>query len=201
MSATSNMQDVFGFADRSRWVPGAVFSVDGRHRYALWRPIQHRVRDVVALDDFARVLFLMLNPSTADEFANDPTVARCVDYADRWGFGGLWVANLFSWRGTDPMSLVHALEAGHDPSGGEANEGAIASLANDAKLVICAWGNGPGRRVFERKLEKRARAVVAKLRLAGVPTFCLGEPTGKGHPNHPLYLRRDIERRPFAYAV
>src|SRR3954469_17706712 len=85
---------------------GARFSADGLYRYALWR-----VWDA----DRGLCNFLMLNPSTADETVNDPTVARCARRARSWGYGGLVVTNLFAFRATDPSGL----RAAPDPVGPE----------------------------------------------------------------------------------
>jgi hypothetical protein len=71
---------------------GAAFSACRRYRYRLWRMWDRR----------PHCCFVMLNPSTADELANDPTVERCERRARAWGYGGLEVANVFAWRSTDP---------------------------------------------------------------------------------------------------
>jgi hypothetical protein len=90
---------------------GARFSIDRRYRYALWRVWDH---------DENLYNFLLLNPSSADEATNDPTIERCERRARRWGFGGLIVTNLFALCATDPAGL-HRIT---DPIGPE-NDAAI----------------------------------------------------------------------------
>src|SRR5919198_2795389 len=106
---------------------GAVFSRCRRWRYLLWRRW-----------DAARPVanFLMLNPSTADEFKLDPSCTRARLYAQRWGFGALIVTNLFGWRATDPEEM----KAVRDPVGG-GNDRAIVRAARESAIVVCAWGN------------------------------------------------------------
>ena len=135
---------------------GARFSRCRRWRYLLWRRW-----------DAARPVanFLMLNPSTADEFKLDPSCTRARNYAGRWGYGALIVTNIFGWRSTDPAALKKV----DDPIG-QGNDAAILKAAREAKLVVCAWGNhgghlGRGEEVLEinradlelwRKLVKEA---------------------------------------------
>src|SRR5437660_2624361 len=106
---------------------GAVFSRCRRWRYLLWRRW-----------DAARpsANFLMLNPSTADEYRLDPSCTRARRYAERWGYGALIVTNLFGWRATDPDEM----KAAREPVG-RANDGAILSAARESRIVVCAWGN------------------------------------------------------------
>src|SRR3954453_12830581 len=106
---------------------GASFSSCRRWRYLLWRRW-----------DAARPVanFLMLNPSTADEFRLDPSCTRARVYAEHWGFGALIVTNIFAWRATDPRDMKGVSEPV-----GRANDRAILRAAREAKLVVCAWGN------------------------------------------------------------
>lgn len=143
---------------------GAKFSKCRRWRYLLWR----------CWDPAKPVAnFLMLNPSTADEFQLDPSCTRARNYAERWGYGSLIVTNVFGWRSTDPA----ALKAVKDPVG-RGNNAAIVQAAREADLVVCAWGN------HALHLE-RAQKVVELLR--GVPLHFL-RMNGGGQPAHPLYL-------------
>jgi hypothetical protein len=155
---------------------GAEFSLDRTYRYALWRTWSRQGRSA---------LFVMLNPSTADETQNDPTIRRCIAFARRWGYGSLTVCNLFALRSTDPAALYsHA-----DPVGPD-NDEVIAGHANGAGIVIAAWG-------VHGALRGRGRTVAEELEGAGCPVFCLGT-TKDGHPRHPLYLRGDVEPVRFA---
>ena len=121
------------------------------------------------------LLFVMLNPSTATEVQNDPTVERCERRARALGFGGFAVANIFAFRATDPR----VMRAAADPVGPE-NNAAILALAGAADRVLCAWGN-------HGALLGRGAAVAALLRLQGADLFHLGL-TQAGAPKHPLYI-------------
>lgn len=121
--------------------------------------------------------FLMLNPSTADETASDPTVTRCLGFARRWGYGTLIVTNIFAYRSTDPRGLLTT----PDPVGPD-NDAAIVDVAGRADRVIAAWG-------VHGALANRERAVLRLLKPVRWP-LCLGRTKG-GHPRHPLYVRAD----------
>jgi len=122
-----------------------------------------------------RVNFVMLNPSTATEVQNDPTVERCERRARTLGFGAFQVTNIFAYRATDPREMrAHA-----DPIGA-ANDGAITTAANWAHQVICAWGT-------HGEHLARGAAVEEILRSSKQPLFHLGL-SKAGHPKHPLYL-------------
>lgn len=127
-----------------------------------------------------RALFIMLNPSTATEIQNDPTVERCERRARTLGFGAFRVTNIFAWRDTDPK----ALRRSPDPIG-PGNDAAIRDSAanwirdrNDR--IIAAWGT------HGAYLDRGAQ-VTAILRQTGAPLHVLGL-TQAGHPQHPLYL-------------
>lgn len=133
------------------------------------------------------LMFLMLNPSTADEAVNDPTVARCENRAKLLGYSGLTVCNLFAFRATDPEDM----KAAADPVG-PGNDQAILSEADLAGKIICGWGVHGGYR-------GRSAEVVSMLRAAGHSLFCLGM-TSSGEPGHPLYLPYSMEPRPFTFS-
>ena len=144
----------------------AVYSECARYRYALtrvWDPAGEKA------------LFVMLNPSTATEVQNDPTVERCERRARTLGFGGFRVTNIFAWRDTDPRKM----RAAPDPVGPD-NDAAIRAGADWADRVICAWGS------HGAHLDRGA-AVEALLRATGAPLEHLGL-TKHGHPRHPLYI-------------
>ena len=147
----------------------AVYSDCEAYRYALTRVWGAGMR---------RVCFVMLNPSTATEFQNDPTVQRCEQRARTLGFDGFAVANIFGYRATDPK----VMRAVADPVG-VGNDAAILRLAGWAGTVICAWGTH-GRHLG------RGAAVEVALRAAGHPLQHLGLTKG-GQPKHPLYIGYD----------
>ena len=154
---------------------GAVFTPCKRYRYRLWRTWDATKKPIV---------FLMLNPSIADENQNDPTVERCQRRAMAWGYGGLQVVNIFALVSTDPQGLY----ACDDPVGPE-NNAAILEAVKDAGMVVCAWGTH-GEHV------NRAREVVELLKAAGISPQCLGQ-NADGSPKHPLYVSYGIS--PMAY--
>lgn len=147
--------------------------LDGRYRYLLWR----RWAEADSL------LFIMLNPSTADAAQDDPTIRRCIGFARRWGFGGVEVVNLFAWRATLPRELAKA----RDPVGPH-NDRAISLAVARSRAVIAAWG-------VHGALGDRD-AQVAQL-LAATRLRCLGL-TRDGAPRHPLYVAGNVRAADFA---
>jgi len=153
----------------------AIFSEDRRHRYTLARI----VRDTDPERD-STVLFVCLNPSTADEVRDDPTVRRCVGYAKRWGFSRLVVCNIFALRSTDPRTLY-----GHPEPIGPDNDRHLLGEALRADRVVAAWGIHGGYKL-------RGATVLQMLLELKRDVQMLGQ-TKDGHPRHPLYLRADTE--------
>lgn len=154
----------------------ATFSPCRTYRYSLTRVWD---RDAPACG------FVLLNPSTADETANDPTITRCIGFARRWGFGSLLAVNIFALRSTDPKGLKRV-----DDPVGPGNDRAIKRLIRNADLVVAAWG-GHG-----RYLDRGAR-VRAMLPDDAV---CLGV-NADGAPKHPLYLKNSTKPRPLPTLV
>jgi hypothetical protein len=153
---------------------GAVISDCGVYRYRLWRYWDQ---------DRPRCNFLMLNPSTANEVDNDPTVSKCIRYARSWGYGGIIVSNLFALRSTDPA----ALGSYPDPVGPE-DDDQILLAAWSCSIVVAAWGAHPG-------IEGRVRDVRRLLADTGISLHCLTLTKG-GHPGHPLFLRGGLRPVP-----
>lgn len=152
---------------------GAVFSPCGKYRYRLWRSWA---------SGSGTVNFLMLNPSTADESANDPTVERCEQRARAWGFSRLIVTNLFAWRDTSP----EAMKAAAEPVGA-GNDAAILEAARESDRVICAWG--------VHGLHLGRSAAVLQM-LACIDLWAL-RLTSEGQPSHPLYLAYGLQPIPY----
>ena len=121
------------------------------------------------------LVFIGLNPSTADAKRDDPTIRRCVSFARRDGYGGIIMLNLFAYRATDPK----VLSAVDDPVG-EQNDQTIRDLCKN-RTVVLAWGNESNAFVRER-----AAAVIKMLYPPSL--ICLGK-TKNGSPRHPLYVR------------
>ena len=151
---------------------GAVFSPDRIYRYRLTRD---------GAMGGSTCLFIMLNPSTADEKVDDPTIRRCMAYAARWGHARLEVVNLFALRATNPMQL--RLFRG-DPVGPD-NDRHIMEAVQDADIVIAAWGQ-------HGKLLGRAGEVRQMALNMRRPLYCLRR-SRDGQPAHPLYLPGDLE--------
>ena len=124
-------------------------------------------------------MFIGLNPSTADETEDDPTLNRCIKYAKSWGYGGVCMANLFSYRATDPENMLSAT----DPVGKD-NDRWLIKLSDQAGLVVAAWGNTGsymGRSEQVRKL---------------VPNLHCLKINKSGEPAHPLYQKATLQPVP-----
>lgn len=146
----------------------ASFDPTRTYRYSLWREWD---------GDGQRLVFIMLNPSTADADTNDPTIRRCLRFAQAWDYGSMEVVNLFAYRTPSPNDL----RAVPDPVGAE-NDRYLAAAAAQADCIVMAWGNWGS-------LHQRDRAVYQLL--AHYPNvYCLGT-NQSGQPRHPLYLKRD----------
>lgn len=126
----------------------------------------------------------MLNPSTANEAINDPTVERCERRARAMGFGRMDIINLFALRSTDPAGLYEC----PDPVGPE-NDAAILAACRQSRAVVCAWGE-------HGKHENRSSVVRQLLADAGVTTLAL-QVNQSGEPKHPLYVAYSVEPTPY----
>lgn len=147
---------------------GAIFSEDRRYRYVLWR----------SWDDMFfspckgnYVMFVGLNPSTATETLDDPTIRKCIGFAKRWGYSRLCMTNLFAFRATDPRVMM-----GESKPVGDENDRWLSACAREAAIIVAAWGT---------KGEFLGRDEEVKKLLPGLR--CLRK-TKAGHPEHPLYV-------------
>ncbi len=155
----------------------AIYSDCGRYRYSLtrtWKPSGRRA------------LYVMLNPSTATEVRNDPTVERCERRSRSAGFGAFRVCNIFAWRSTDPAELRIA----SDPVGPD-NDAMISASCRWADWILCAWGN-------HGTILDRGAAAERLLREAG-PTLHHFGITKQGHPRHPLYVSYTTRAKPWTH--
>ena len=151
----------------------AEISPCGRYRYSLvrsWNPAGKRV------------CFVMLNPSVADAAIDDPTLKAILAMARALGFGSLVVVNLFAWRETDSTKLAGVAEPV-----GPLNDAAILAAAAESALVVCAWGT-------KGDLLGRDRVVYGMLASRMPQALRM---TKMGHPEHPLYIPRDVSPVPF----
>lgn len=154
----------------------AEFSGCRRYRYALWR----EWTDLLGSAETGYVMFVGLNPSTADETNDDPTITRCINFARSWGYSGLCMTNLFAFRATLPADMI----AHPDPVGPE-NDARLIQYAKNARLVVAAWG-AHGAHLGRDAAVRRLLPNLHYLRL-----------TRDGHPGHPLYLPRILKPLPF----
>jgi len=151
---------------------GAYFSPDRIYRYVLWR-IWDKSKPAI--------MFIGLNPSTADESLNDPTITRCLGFSKSWGYGSLYMLNLFAFRATDPNDMKST-----SMPIGEENLKYLIQYAKTVDQIICAWGNH-GSYLNQSKiildLFRKDESLFTKLYY-----FKLSQ---KGEPVHPLYQSAD----------
>lgn len=129
--------------------------------------------------------FVCLNPSVASADVTDPTITRCIGFAQSWGHAALDVVNLFAWRSTDP----HGLDV-DDPVGPD-NDAAIIEATATADLIVLAWGAIGRLPARVRKLAQARAAAVAQQLVMG-DAHVLGT-TQAGEPRHPLFVRGDAQ--------
>lgn len=151
----------------------AVISSCGRYRYRLTRSWDASKNKLV---------FVMLNPSTADAEQDDPTIRKCIGFAKRLGYGGIEVVNLFAYRATDPKELRRQQRADIDIVGPE-NDRFIAEAADThGNTIVFAWGG------FAQDFMWRMLDVRKIVRLRMTPPYCLGYTQALRQPRHPLML-------------
>lgn len=153
-----------------------ILSKSRRFRYLLTRHIADKGRPVV---------FVMLNPSTADASIDDATIRRCIGFARRWKASSLVVVNLFGLRATDPREL----RAAANPTGKMNKHWVRTTVARKDALVVCAWGAHGDLLDMDEQVKRWMRKLKVKAK-------CLGT-TKDGHPKHPLRLSYDTKLVPF----
>lgn len=169
------MSDLFNTAH-------ATFSACGKYRYALRRRWNSGASKICT--------FIMLNPSTADETNDDPTVRRCIGFAQKWNYDALLVLNLFAFISSNPQEML----AASDPIGPE-NDRHLLDAAGDATAfgnrIVCAWGSFKG-------ITQRV-ASVRKLLADG--NFSALKLSKHGNPWHPLYVPANQQLIAFSLGV
>ena len=148
----------------------AKFSACRKYRYALWRTWD---------ESKPYAMIIGLNPSTADENENAPTITRCINFAKSWGYGGVCVTNLFAFRATVPSDM----KASNDPIGTE-NDAWLYKLAKEAAIIVAAWGN-------DGSYLNRSGAIMGVLQ-----NLHYIKMNKSGEPAHPLYLKVDLKPIP-----
>jgi hypothetical protein len=157
-----------------------------RYRYLLAWPTGLNDQIGFVRDDLRYALFVLANPSTATAAETDPTVARCIAYAKRWGYAWCRVVNVRAWRETNPKLVPEDPRAVSELSEPALNDDTIQAQAMGAGIVVCGWG----------KLGKaRGAQVLAYLRAAGVVPHAL-KLNQDGTPAHPLYQLADAKPFP-----
>ena len=150
----------------------AVLSSCRKYRFALWR---------IWNESKPYAMIIGLNPSTADEKEDDPTITRCIGLARSWGYGGLCMANLFAFRATEPADMF----AANDPIG-PGNDEWLIKLADAAGVVVAAWGNDGA---------YLGRSNEVTLLISDL--HCL-KINMTGEPAHPLYLKGSLRPIPLS---
>ena len=159
----------------------AAISEDGQYRYSLTRTWRMWPSSSISQRGF--VLFICLNPSTADGTVDDNTSRRCIGFATHWGYGSMVMANLFAYRSTDPNALLSV----RDPVGPD-NDRYLKRLGNSAAMIIAAWGTKGTLLNRDQTVKEMFRDRLAYLRL-----------TKENHPEHPLYLPATLIPYPWRY--
>ena len=166
---------VFDFMD-------AKFSTDGLYRYRLDRGWPGGI---------GRIVWILCNPSKANETKNDPTLRKVIFYSQLWGFNALTVVNMFAWCATKPQHLIAQAKAGVDVVGPE-NDGEIRAALEDAQELVLGWGALQLRKL----VAERTKRILSAVREAGLSPMHLGL-NDDGTPKHPLYLANNTPREPF----
>lgn len=158
----------------------AIFSDDRTYRYALWRIWEPSIFE----QDKGMVMFIGLNPSTANEIINDPTITREIGFAKSWGYSGLIKTNLFAFRSPKPKIMKAAI----NPVGPD-NNAWLKNLSRVADLIMAAWG-------VDGHYNNRDEIVCNMID----NLHCLSL-TKEGFPGHPLYLKKDLRPIPYRLKV
>lgn len=151
----------------------AFISSCATYRYQLYRKW--------AESDRMPILWVMLNPSTADHHIDDPTIRRCIGFSKAWGYGAMWVGNVYAYRATEPKILK---QLSMDTIRGPDNPSKLWDMASRCALTVAAWGTQGPLITMPPNIQSPG----------GV--WCLG--TSKaGYPKHPLYVKGDTALEPW----
>lgn len=149
---------------------GASFSEDRKYRYALWR-IWNRSKPFV--------MFIGLNPSTANESTDDATIRRVKTIAANLGYGGVYMMNCFAYISTDPKGLITHTD--------KDNDAFLKTVSTQTQDTIFAWGNFEV--VKSTKRDKELKSMLPNAKALHI--------NKNGSPKHPLYCKSDIQPVPF----
>lgn len=151
----------------------AIFSPCRLYRYALFRQWGENRQNAC--------MFIGLNPSTADEIQNDPTVTRCIRYAYSWHFDAMFMMNAYAYRSTGPDALKSVADII-----GPQNDDYLRDTQMHATLAVACWGN---------HIDTERQARIVKL-FCYYDLQCLGH-NKNGTPKHPLYIAHKTPLRNF----
>lgn len=151
---------------------GAIFSECRQHRYELWR---------IWDEENPLVMFIGLNPSTANENDDDPTIKSVVRIAKSNGYGGVYMMNCFSYISTDPKGLCF------EDVANEWNNHLLVAVSSKCQDVIFAWGNFPI--VKEKGRDKELSNMFPNAKALHI--------NANGSPKHPLYCKSSTPLMPF----
>lgn len=163
----------------------AIISIDGSYRYALSRELEDSI-----VEEEGTILYVGVNPSTADASVDDATVRKWKGVTRKMGFGRFLVANLFAYRATD----VKELKRVEDPVGPD-NDWYIEQCISRASVIVPCWGNSSK---VPKDLIHRIKEVDDLLLDSGKPVRCFGK-TKSGDPKHPLMLPYDTTIEEYFY--
>ena len=142
----------------------AEFSLDGHNRYSLSRIWENKL---------PKVLFIMLNPSIANSKKNDPTIRKIISYSKSWGFGGVYVGNIYSNISPYPKD-IRLIKFHREKK----NIESIKKMKEKTELSVFAWGNN-------EKAPNWLKAIIK------TPYYI--ELSKNGIPKHPLYLKKNLK--------
>lgn len=149
----------------------AILSEDRKYRYVLLREWDSQL---------PKIMFIGLNPSTADENQDDPTIRRCIAFAKSFDYGGFYMLNLFAYRSTSPSKLREV----DDPIG-EDNDNFLLDYISKVDQVVACWGNHGS---------YKGRSLEIRNKLSAL--FCFGA-NKTGEPKHPLYVKSDVKLKEY----
>lgn len=168
------------------------FSADRKYRYTLWREWNAEDWQFDTSPDSIKnrigfVQFIGLNPSTADETQDDPTIRRCVRFAKDWGYGAMCMTNIFAFRATDPEVMKVEKHPSSEPRSGpgggrsDMNLDWIRNIAGNAGIIVAAWGKHGGHNHQGQLVKQTLQGFNHVIHHLGL--------NGDGTPKHPLYLK------------
>lgn len=159
---------------------GALISDDKEHRLSLWR-----IWNVN--DEKNKVLFIGVNPSRGDAHFNDPTITRCINFASKWGYDGMYFGNLYSFRTPDPRELRQNINKAVHPN----CDWELLSMASQCRTVVFCWGS-------HDFIIKRVTKVVDLMKQMQCMCFGLNQ---DNNPKHPLYLSKTSQLKPWKKTI